>query len=243
MTTWKNLPNILREVTTIYVYPDELQDYAAFPSVALPEGLHGIANKRQYMVETCDDDKLIILDDDLVFARRRKDDPTKFRPCTGEDLEQMWLDCFLALDHYAHGGIATREGGNRNTADYKFNTRAIRGHIFRTDVLKREGIKLNETKFMSDFDTTLQLLRRGYNNIVLNSWVTNQSGSNTEGGCSTTRTLSDLADAAHELHDRHPKFVKVVKKKTKSAWGGGERTDVVIQWKKAYESAPEKKYV
>ena len=243
MTTWKHLPNALKDKTTIYVYPDELQDYAHFPSVTLPEGLRGIANKRQYIVETCDTDKLIILDDDLVFARRREDDPTKFRPCSAEDLEQMWTTCFLALDHYAHGGIATREGGNRDTSDYKFNTRAIRGHIFRTDVLREAGVKLNETKFMSDFDTTLQLLEKGYSNVVINEWVTNQAGSNTEGGCSETRSLLDLADAAYNLHDRHPKFVKVVKKKTKAAWGGGERTDVVIQWKKARASAPEDKNV
>lgn len=243
MTTWKNLPTALKEKTTIYVYPEELQNYAAFPSVTLPPGLRGIANKRNYILQTCDTDKLIILDDDLTFARRREDDPTKFRPCTAEDIEQLWTTCFLALDHYAHGAIATREGGNRNTDDYKFNSRAIRAHIFRVDILKREGITLNGTKFMSDFDTTLNLLEAGYGNIIINQWVTNQAGSNTEGGCSETRTLADLADAAYELHDRHPRFVKVVKKTTKGAWGGGERTDVIIQWKKAYDSAKEKQHV
>lgn len=49
------------------------------------------------------------------------------------------------------------------------------------------------------------------------------------------------AAAAHQLHSLHPDFVKVVKKTTKGAWGGGERTDVTVAWKKAYESSQPKR--
>jgi hypothetical protein len=31
----------------------------------------------------------------------------------------------------------------------------------------------------------------------------------------------------------HPNIVSVVEKTTKTAWGGGTRMDVIIQWKKA----------
>jgi len=41
--------------------------------------------------------------------------------------------------------------------------------------------------------------------------------------------------AARALKERFPDFVTLVKKKTKTAWEGQERTDVIIQWKKAYE--------
>lgn len=243
MTTFKHLPPYLRDIVTIYVYPEELQDYKDFPSVTLPEGMRGIANKRNYILQTCTDPKLVILDDDLVFATRREDEPTKFRPSDHEDLVAMLEAADRALDRFAHGAIAGREGGNRDTNPYKFNTRAMRAHFFRADILKDEGFTLNGTKFMSDFDTTLNLLEAGWGNVLLNEWVTNQAGSNTEGGCSTTRSLADLADAAYELHDRHPRFVTVVKKTTKAAWGGGERTDVRVQWKQAYASAKEERHV
>ena len=72
-------------------------------------------------------------------------------------------------------------------------------------------------------------------NVCLNEWVHNQGGSGSAGGCSTYRTPEIQAEAAHKLHEHHRPFVKVVKKTTKTAWGGGERTDVIVQWKKAYK--------
>jgi len=38
------------------------------------------------------------------------------------------------------------------------------------------------------------------------------------------------------LAELHPGLVKVVTKETKGAWGGGTRTDVVVQWKKALKA-------
>jgi len=236
MTTIKSLPYELKDKALIYIYPDEENEYSMFNCRILPEHIRGIANKRHFILTDCQDPKLMILDDDLVFATRRPDEPTKFRPSDEDDMLQMIEAAERALDHYVHGAIAPREGGNRDVNDYKFNTRAMRAHFFRADILNANNFGLNGTKFMSDFDTTLNLMEDGYSNVLLNQWVTNQAGSNTAGGCSTTRTLDDLAEAAHLLKSRHPKFVTVVKKTTKSAWGGGERTDVRIQWKKARES-------
>lgn len=242
MTTWKNLPEPLREITEVVIYGDEWEDYVGFPRLRVPDNVQGIADKRNFILTHAQDfgnDKFMILDDDLTFAKRREDEPTKFRPCQPWEIIEMVQSADNVLDHYAHGAIATREGGNRDINEYKFNTRALRAHFFRADILDLEGVSLNGTKFMSDFDTTLTLLEKGCDNIILNNWVTNQAGSNTEGGCSETRTLDDLAEAAHELKRRHPAFVTVVQKVTKGAWGGGERTDVRIQWKKARESANE----
>jgi len=244
MTTIKQLPSTVRDKVTVYIYPDEIYDYRHFHVRVLPEGIRGIANKRHFILTDCQDPKLMILDDDLVFAARREDDPTKFRPCSmTTDIVNMLAAADRALDRFAHGAIAGREGGNRDTNDYKYNTRAMRAHFFRADILNTRNEHLNGTKFMSDFDTTLNLLEDGYPNVLLNQWVTNQAGSNTEGGCSTTRSLEDLAEAAHLLKARHPRFVTVVKKTTKAAWGGGERTDVRVQWKKAYESCKEERHV
>jgi len=181
---------------------------------------------------------MVMIDDDLVFATRRRDDPTKFKPSTMYEV----LDMFEAIenafeDGYIHGAVATREGGNRFTEEFKTIGRALRFHFYNAEVLQLEDFRFDRTTFMQDFDMTLQLLRAGFPNVILNKWVHNQHGSNTHGGCSTTRSAEAHAKAAHQLHDLHPDFVKVVKKKTKSAWGGGERTDVRVQWKRAFESA------
>jgi hypothetical protein len=209
----------------------------------LHPNIKGIANKRNYILGCCHVDKLVILDDDLTFAARRDDEPTKFEECKDDCVLDLFKSIKQVLDVYVHGAVATREGGNYDTNVFKYNSRALRAHFFRADILHREGFHLNGTDFMSDFDSTLTMLRRGWSNIIINSWVTNQSGSNSVGGCSEYRTKGKLADAAHILHARHPKFVTVVQKETKSSWGGGIRTDVRIQWKKARESAKEDRNV
>lgn len=241
MVTWGNLPPAVRELTHVAVYPDEAGDYGPYPKLILPRGIRGIANKRNWILEQAyriGYKYLMILDDDLQFAVRRQDNLTKFRPAEPEDIVNMVMKAEEMLSRgYIHGGISPREGANRDVDTYRFNTRVMRAHFFNTHAVIDAGVRLNEIPYMSDFDTTLTLLEEGYENVVLNNWVTNQAGSNTEGGCSTDRDLSKLADAAYALKARHPQFVTVVDKTTKTSWGGGTRKDVRIQWKKAYQSS------
>jgi hypothetical protein len=87
---------------------------------------------------------------------------------------------------------------------------------------------------MEDFHVALSLLEAGYSNRIMNHYAHNQKGSGTAGGCSHFRTPELHAKNEHLLAALHPDVVKVVQKETKGAWGGGTRTDVNIQWKKAY---------
>jgi hypothetical protein len=87
---------------------------------------------------------------------------------------------------------------------------------------------------MSDFDATLQLLCKGYANYISYEWAHNQNGSNTDGGCSVYRSKSMLAEGAKKLAALYPKYVQVVERETKGSWGGGERVDVKVFWKKAW---------
>jgi hypothetical protein len=86
---------------------------------------------------------------------------------------------------------------------------------------------------MEDFHVSLSLLTKGLPNMSINWMVQNQNGSNLAGGCSSYRTPERHAESALALKRRFPDFVNVVTKKTKTAWGGQERIDVIIQWKKA----------
>ena len=238
-TTWHQLPPSIQEITNIVVYKDEASAYQNYPTVLIPNEPRGIWHKRQWILDNCPDEHMVVIDDDLVFAKRREDDPTRFIPTTEQDMEDLFDGVEDALEQmYIHGAVATREGGNRFTEEFKYNSRALRFHFFNVERLRAIGARFDRTTFMQDFDMTLQILRRGYPNIILNNWVHNQHGSNTHGGCSTTRSAEAHAEAAHKLHKLHPQFVKVVEKTTKGAWGGGVRTDVRVQWKKSFESAP-----
>jgi len=187
-----------------------------------------------------------MMDDDLVFSTRRADEPTKFREPRAGDLVAMFEEMERMLDLHAHVGVSHREGANRRTEPYIKVSRMMRVLAYRTDIVRAEGVISNRTPDVEDFDVTLQLLRKGYPNCILNGWVHNQGGSDQTGGVSGYRTP--------ETHDRdvrifaaaHQPFVKVVKKKTKDKWcadENGERTDVIIQWKKCFNAAEEVKNV
>lgn len=238
--TFYNLPVDLRRITYLAVQKREEHLYGdEFPcKVVLPEHIQDIASTRDYLChEVWPCDKLIMMDDDLEFAVRRSDDPTKFQDAFPEDINQMINALYVTLEGVAHTGVSPREGANRNTDDFCFNTRTMRVLGYNTKVLVQEHILFRPYTFMCDFGVTLELLTRGYDGIVLNHWVNNQAGSDTRGGCSTQRTPELQTAAAYYLKERFPQFVTVVEKETKTSWGGGVRTDVRIQWKKARVSA------
>lgn len=201
----------------------------------------GIANTRQWIVDNVGNhDTICMVDDDLTFFHRRKDDPTKLRDITPEELRAAFgrLESTLG-DRVPHAGFATREGANRNIDDLHWDTRILRVLAYHRPTLAKEGIAFGRMRVMEDFDVALRLLRTGRHNVILNSIAHNQPGSGTEGGCSTYRTMEVQAEAAHQLAKLHPGFVRVVEKETKTSWGGQKRTDVQISWKKALAAGKE----
>ena len=220
---------------TLVVPEVEKSTYAGIhPDILwVPKEVQRIAATRMYIMDCADDNHVVMMDDDLSFAVRRTDDPTKFRDPVQGELSKMLKDLKSLLSSYAHVGIATREGGNRNTAPVIHVTRAPRVIGYDRAVFFREGVDFRNSLTMDDFEATLHLLTRGYENAILNTFVQNQKGSGTAGGASVYRDLQMCKDSAELLQSRYPLFVKTVEKTTKTAWGGATRTDVIIQWKKA----------
>ena len=220
---------------TIVVRPEEHSMYSALHHDVQVCPTPGIGHTRDFIVfELSGGEPVVMLDDDLQFFVRREDDPTKFRAGEPDEFLQMFKQIETNLAKYPLVGIASREGGNRITDQYQYDTRILRLLAYDPKVLIKHDIKFSDIPVMEDFHVALSLLRAGYHNLVLNNYCHNQFGSGLEGGCSEYRTPEVQASAAHELKRRHPDFVKVVTKETKTAWGGGTRTDVQIQWKKAF---------
>ena len=245
-TTLTSLPPVLSNqgLITVVVPVDEYSIYRDWTGsnikIVAPDIPKGIGHARQWC---CDQEpiKCLMLDDDLVFATRRGDEPTKFRDAKDKEIIQALSEMGRALNTYSHVGMATREGGNRMTEPWDYNTRLLRILGYRTDIMRELGVRFDAIPVMEDFFVSLSLLTAGTQNAKLNWMVQNQGGSNTEGGCSQYRTPEVQAAAAHVLHERFPKFVKVVEKTTKTAWGGGTRTDVTVYWKKALASAEQRR--
>lgn len=247
---WENQPTLKALMDagikpTLVVQDKEVDKYMAkwvgtrARLMPLPSDITTIAPTRQHILENINplSDTFCMLDDDLVFYRRRTDDPTKLTDILPDELGKAFDDMSYLLENQApHVGFAAREGANRNTDQFLFNTRIMRVLGYNRDILLKENIRFDRMQVMEDFDVALQLLEKGYPNCVLNRYAHNQAGSGAAGGCSAFRTPQMQAENANRLAALHPGFVKVVQKTTKGAWGGGTRTDVNIQWKKAYDS-------
>lgn len=203
---------------------------------ALPPEIITLSPTRQWIIDNTDD-KVIMMDDDLRFCTRRDDDHTKFRPSDASDVLAMFQKLWDTLDEYAHAGVISREGGNRiEQSPYVFNTRMMRILGYHCPSVRAAGARFDRIITKQDFDMTLQLLRAGYVNALLTEYCHDQPGSNTSGGCSAYRSPEVMEKSARKLAELHPGLVKVVTKETKTAWGGGVRTDVQIQWKRAFNA-------
>ena len=235
-TTYDNLPLAIQREVAVIVPHDQFRIYsdAGLPAFPTPPNIRGIGPTRQWICDAYGG-HVLMLDDDLVFATRRLDDRTKFRDSTPEEIIDLIAEIEDTMNNgYAHGAVAPREGGNRNTDSVLFNTRCLRALFYNADILKKHNIRFTDMEVMEDFHVALSLLRLGHPSITLNHMVQNQNGSNLPGGCSVYRTLDVQARSAARLAELHPDFVKVVTKTTKTAWGGETRTDVRVSWKAAY---------
>jgi len=212
------------------------------PVVVLPAHIKDVSATRDYLVyDVGGEDHIFMFDDDLRFASRREDEPTKFVPALGGHLAGALDLIDMNLKKFPMIGLGAREGGNRITEFWSDNTRIMRAFGLDRKYLRESRITFSPLRLMEDFHVNLQILESGKVTRTYNGLVTDQvGGSNSAGGCSTYRTPELQEESARLLASRHPGVVKVVKKTTKGAWGGGTRTDVIVQWKQAAKFARNK---
>lgn len=235
--TWNSLSEELKQSAKLVVVHGEASKYdKKYPIIETPEGLKGVSNTRQWILDNATENKIVMLDDDLTFARRRKDMPDRFEPILPVELSTTFSRIDRLLDTYAHGTILAREGGNRVPPGVKYVGRAMRVLCFNRKFVKELDIKFTPGLVQDDFDITLQLLKKGERNFIFCDTVQNQSGgSGAAGGASDYRDMEYHNGSVKYLAQLHPGLVTVVEKHTKVAWGGQPRLDVIVQWKKAYE--------
>lgn len=226
----------------VVTWPAQAKEYVqAVPSAARVVAckVKGIALTRQWILDNVPDNKIIMLDDDVSFHKRRDDDPTKFTNTTTKDVAKLFKIFEKHLDKYAHISIVPRQGGNRILEDQICGRPS---HVFGYDVarVKASGAKFHKGQVQDDFDMTLQLLRRGLANRIVASYVVDQhAGHGAAGGTSSYRTVEIHNASVMELAARHSGFVRVRQADYSSLPDGwGQRLETTIAWKKAFASAP-----
>lgn len=240
--TWSWLPPSVRAQTHLVTNETEaplLRD-RGFPVLVCP--VEGIAPKRQWILDQhTGGDKILMLDDDLRFAARRDDEPTKFyqpEPA-GDDMVHAFAELSELFETTAMAGFAHRGGANHKTEPVRHNERLSAAWGIRVSVARAVGLQIDRLPFMEDFDAALQLHAAGYGTALVNNYVWDCLESNASGGCASYRDGPAQAAAAMDLSMMWPDFVRTVEKK---GWQGmgGTRIDVVVQWKRAYRAGVER---
>ncbi len=248
--TVRFLPKRWLERTWIVVPESQRRDYyhhnRRVQILEVPDKLKGIHNTRQFIADWCPERYCFQMDDDMTFVQRRDDwspERPRFAPTFDRfDAQKIGgmldvMESWLIDEGFSHVGLSARQGNNYvKERIFKDVTRMNNVYGHDLDALDWYGIRWDKLRVMEDFYVTLSLLTRGYPNRLLVDYAWNQKGSGAEGGCSKYRTNEVQTEAALLLQKIFPQYVTVVEKKSKSGWKGMEtRTDVRIQWKKAFD--------
>jgi len=242
-------PHVLGGRALSYVVPvEQAEEYTQALSrekrqdvSVLPCPERGIAATRLWIGEHArmhDQSKFLMLDDDIGFLVRRSPDTWKLRNPQPLEIMRLLNEVEMQLDDNEHVGVSAREGNNNpGTGGVDLvvrNTRTIRALAFQTHAFL--SVEHGRVDVMEDFDVSLQILRNGGSNLSLFYWAQGQSMTNAPGGCSTYRDHELHEKSAKRLSELHPGCVKLVEKRNKTdADGFGTRTEVRIQWKKAWK--------
>lgn len=236
----KRLSPRVRRRTWLVVQERESNLYDWPRLLILPDHIRMLSPTRQYILEHAKRTKIIMMDDDLAFYRRKSSEDWHLRYCKDKDVSVLFDQLSSWLDDYVHCGVSAREGNNRVEKSHVENTRMMRLLGYNRELVLKAGARFDRLDTKQDFDMTLQLLRAGFENIVSYGFAQGQwRSSNAPGGCSEYRTQDMMSRCAEELAELHPGFVKVVTKRTKTAWRdfGNVRKDVICYWQKAYRSS------
>ena len=242
LTLRRSIPESWRDRTIILVHATEAAAYRdAWPQFAVEtHTCHTISAIRQHAVESArarNEDRLVMLDDDLQFYVRRQYDPPRLRDATPQDLDQLWAATGALLGpDLPLIGVSFRQHNDSTRAPYTFNGRIDRAYAVYLPVLTEVDFQFGAVDFMENFDLALTLLLAGFPNLIWWHWANDQKTSDAPGGCSEYRTAELHVAAAQALARRHAPFVALTTKTTKTAWLNfkGKREDVICAWAQAY---------
>jgi len=214
-----------------------------------------IAEKRHWIMRNIQAHNIFMLDDDLTFFHRcalafRYWDEEKgmwqlnspqgrirlSRKATENDMLKGFAAVRAAFDLFGAVGISQRRNNDKVLADWRYTERLMFAFGINRALYNRLRIRFDAVQCREDFHVTLALLEHGINNTVYYPMHQNPGNFGAAGGVSTERSLEQSNQQAHVLAKLHTGFVQCVERAYKSSL---PRTEVIVQWKKAYAKSQE----
>jgi hypothetical protein len=236
--TFNNLPKEIQDRTSLCVQKREKHLYKEYPNIiVLPDKIRSLSPTRQWLIQNSKERFLCMMDDDITnFSVKTKEG--RLVKATDRQIVSMFNKLENTLEKYVHCGIPYRQLNRVPYGQlYSDCTRMMSLLCYDIETVNKLKCRFDRVILKQDFDMTLQLLKKGCPNRLLMRYGINVSSPQiNKGGVTEYRTEKANTEAAYKLKNLHPEFVHIVQKETKSSYGGGSRTDVKIDWKKAFNS-------
>lgn len=229
---------------TYLVVPVEEHGKHEHQTIAVPPFVTDYSTKMQWLLNDGPNDgeeKIVILDDDLVFSVRTGD---KLITVMSEDratLNSLWLYMQNRLKDTALVGIHPRQMGHVAPLPYKDNGKIVCVQGINRRLIKEAFGKypqINQFPILSDVVLNATLLAHGIGNRIITLWCVDWGTCQAPGGCSLYRTAEMQAEACRWLESEFGPYIKAVEKEAKNGWLGGKRIDFRGQWKQLHKNAP-----
>ena len=232
-----------RDRTWLVIPTNEHRLHGQIPVLVAPDSVKNYSDKFKYIVEDGmqdNNEKVVIIDDDLVFSQQymRDNDKVGLRTLVGSETEilmALWAYMEHLLDDTALVGVHPRQMGHIQKPPFNEN-----GKVLCIQGINRSRVghipDLNRFPILADVILNATLLERGVGNKIITTFFQDWGSCQAPGGCSLTRTPMVQAAACYWLEERFGPYIKAVKKTAKDGWLGGERVDFRGQWKALFNA-------
>lgn len=247
--TYNALPEKYQNITKFVVQAHEFEEMKAIYGekvLCLPDHIDMIAPTREWIFEQFKDTAHFVFDDDLGFVVKEPNPGEGTKWLSRKFTEQDFDDAFDMVNEWMEEGICyggflpawvipdIRQWPTREC-------QRVMTNVFYNGPKIPRDLEWCRVHAGEDFDVNLQLLTRGFKNRISAKYMVNCSETNSEGGCSTWRTIEVANQAQRDLARLWPDYVKIREKVVPSGpWKGETKLVVTIYHKKAYTHGLEK---
>ena len=238
--TWAYLPDSVRSRTFLVAEETEADILEAMGYPVLAHNEDNIGSIRQWILDQHDVEErgpyILYLDDDLRFFYRQRYNKSKFTQLEmkSDGVEKMIVEYRRLLDHCSLAGISPRHMANTNPEPYTFNARVYKTWGGDVRAFRELNVRADRLSHGEDFDVVLQMLTQGRRLVLLNTFIADDAGTQSSGGCSTYRTNAVATECSRRLNSFFPSYTRTVSKPLWEGMEGDEHLEIQVQWKKAY---------
>lgn len=246
--TYNNLPAKWQAIVKFVVQPHEYdimyQKYGD-KVVCLPEDIKGIAATRGWIWRNFSDKVYWCFDDDMKFrtkvpnGKRTKggwSDSYSGSYFTDEDFDSVFDWAEKQMENGIHYGAMQGSTIILDSRQYpeKWNARLIGNAFYNAKMLpKYDELEWNRCPAAEDYDLLLQLLIKGYKNVVTTRWFV-VPGTQKTGGCFTFRNQEVHNQSQLKLVELFPEYVVINSSKMKDENGP---IKVIVKCAKAFNDS------